>query len=221
MVGGDDYRTEPFNLATQGQRQPGSAFKPFIARPGAATGHLAQLDLGFAQADLCITPGKKAPAERSTVNNYNDAYAGITRSRARRRSPTTPCSRTSASRSGRRRSPRSPGGWASARRSRTTRDDAGRPPARRHPARHGARVRDVREQRQADVRHAQPRPRRPAAPPGPRPGRAEGDRPGRGRQAPADRAAERRQGAEPAARAARDLPRRRGAGRLAARGRRR
>ena len=30
MVGGDNYNTTPFNLATQGQRQPGSAFKPFV-----------------------------------------------------------------------------------------------------------------------------------------------------------------------------------------------
>ena len=30
MVGGRDYDERPFNLATQGQRQPGSAFKPFI-----------------------------------------------------------------------------------------------------------------------------------------------------------------------------------------------
>src|SRR5215216_7227713 len=30
MVGGDDYNTSPFNLATQGQRQPGSAIKPFV-----------------------------------------------------------------------------------------------------------------------------------------------------------------------------------------------
>src|SRR4051795_11790617 len=30
MVGGDDYNSSPFNLATQGQRQPGSAFKPFV-----------------------------------------------------------------------------------------------------------------------------------------------------------------------------------------------
>src|SRR5207237_462026 len=29
MVGGSNYDKEPFNLATQGQRQPGSAFKPF------------------------------------------------------------------------------------------------------------------------------------------------------------------------------------------------
>ena len=30
MVGGRDYATRPFNLATQGQRQPGSSIKPFI-----------------------------------------------------------------------------------------------------------------------------------------------------------------------------------------------
>ena len=32
MIGGprNGYNEQPFNLATQGQRQPGSAFKPFI-----------------------------------------------------------------------------------------------------------------------------------------------------------------------------------------------
>lgn len=30
MIGGRDYAKTPFNLATQGQRQPGSAIKPFI-----------------------------------------------------------------------------------------------------------------------------------------------------------------------------------------------
>lgn len=30
MYGGDDYNARPFNLATQGQRQPGSSFKPFV-----------------------------------------------------------------------------------------------------------------------------------------------------------------------------------------------
>lgn len=29
MVGGPNYQTDPFNLATQGHRQPGSSFKPF------------------------------------------------------------------------------------------------------------------------------------------------------------------------------------------------
>ena len=30
MVGGSDFNARPFNLATNGHRQPGSAFKPFI-----------------------------------------------------------------------------------------------------------------------------------------------------------------------------------------------
>ena len=30
MVGGNDYDTSKFNLASQGRRQPGSAFKPFV-----------------------------------------------------------------------------------------------------------------------------------------------------------------------------------------------
>lgn len=30
MVGGRDFRTDQFNLAVQGKRQPGSAFKPFV-----------------------------------------------------------------------------------------------------------------------------------------------------------------------------------------------
>ena len=29
MVGGNDYEHHPFNIATDGHRQPGSAFKPF------------------------------------------------------------------------------------------------------------------------------------------------------------------------------------------------
>ena len=29
MVGGNDFVEEPFNLATNGHRQPGSSFKPF------------------------------------------------------------------------------------------------------------------------------------------------------------------------------------------------
>ena len=30
MVGGRNYHHSQFNLATQGERQPGSAFKPFV-----------------------------------------------------------------------------------------------------------------------------------------------------------------------------------------------
>ena len=30
MVGGNNYRKSQFNLAVQGERQPGSSFKPFV-----------------------------------------------------------------------------------------------------------------------------------------------------------------------------------------------
>jgi penicillin-binding protein 1A len=72
MVGGDDYSRVPFNLATQGHRQPGSSIKPFI------------LSRAFADG---ISPGSVWPShklvidvphstEKFTVNNFEGAYAG-------------------------------------------------------------------------------------------------------------------------------------------------
>ena len=52
MVGGDDYNTTPFNLATQGQRQPGSAFKPFILAEALKSGHLPDVAVVVAQEGL-------------------------------------------------------------------------------------------------------------------------------------------------------------------------
>jgi penicillin-binding protein 1A len=74
MVGGDDqnYNNSPFNLATQGQRQPGSAIKPFILAEALKQGispssvwasHKLQIDI----------PHSK---EIFTVNNYEGAYSG-------------------------------------------------------------------------------------------------------------------------------------------------
>ena len=39
MVGGYDYEEAPFNLATNGLRQPGSAFKPFTLVTALEQGH--------------------------------------------------------------------------------------------------------------------------------------------------------------------------------------
>lgn len=73
MVGGDDYGTTPFNLATQGQRQPGSAFKPFVLAEALDRG----ISPGSTWASKKLTYVLKG-GERFTVNNYDDAYAGVT-----------------------------------------------------------------------------------------------------------------------------------------------
>ena len=44
MVGGRDFKTSRFNRATQAQRQPGSAFKPFV--------YAAALEAGYSPASL-------------------------------------------------------------------------------------------------------------------------------------------------------------------------
>jgi penicillin-binding protein 1A len=75
MVGGDDFARKPFNLATNGHRQPGSAFKPFTL--------IAALEDGVSP-DATFTSQKKAlpvpggsPTDRFIVNNYEDRYAGL------------------------------------------------------------------------------------------------------------------------------------------------
>jgi penicillin-binding protein 1A len=73
MVGGDFYPTSPFNLATQGQRQPGSAFKPFVLARALADG-ISPQSLWESKKRVYTLKG----GERFQVNNYNNAYAGIT-----------------------------------------------------------------------------------------------------------------------------------------------
>ncbi|HYM57259.1 MAG TPA: transglycosylase domain-containing protein [Solirubrobacteraceae bacterium] len=74
MIGGDDYNSSPFNLATQGQRQPGSAFKPFVLAEA--------LKKGYGPSSLFTSKkkvfGVKGSIEKFTVENYEDAYAGVT-----------------------------------------------------------------------------------------------------------------------------------------------
>jgi penicillin-binding protein 1A len=83
MVGGYDYRTQPFNLATQGQRQPGSAFKPFTLVTALEQGRSP--DEVFASAPQRIPfkakvdkkgGGEKIVPEIFPVHNYNDSYLG-------------------------------------------------------------------------------------------------------------------------------------------------
>jgi penicillin-binding protein 1A len=74
MVGGRDYNKTPFNLATQGQRQPGSAFKPFVLaqalRSGISPGSV------WPSRKRYFTVPNSGGKEQFVVNNYEDAYAG-------------------------------------------------------------------------------------------------------------------------------------------------
>jgi penicillin-binding protein 1A len=73
MVGGRDYDKSPFNLATQGQRQPGSSIKPFILaealRQGIGPGTVFPSRKRFFRV-------KKGSSEQFVVNNFENEYAG-------------------------------------------------------------------------------------------------------------------------------------------------
>jgi penicillin-binding protein 1A len=73
MIGGDDYGVAPFNLATQGQRQPGSSFKPFVLAEALKQGISPNSTWESKKLTYILKGG-----ERFTVNNYDDAYAGVT-----------------------------------------------------------------------------------------------------------------------------------------------
>ncbi len=70
MVGGNNYRKSQFNLAVQGVRQPGSAFKPFVLATALREG---------------ISPATRFESKPQSINlgdkywvvgNYNDSYLG-------------------------------------------------------------------------------------------------------------------------------------------------
>jgi penicillin-binding protein 1A len=74
MVGGSDFERRPFNLATNGHRQPGSSFKPFTLigalEKGVSPGRI------FSSAPHCYAvPHSKG--ERFCPHNYNNDYAGV------------------------------------------------------------------------------------------------------------------------------------------------
>ena len=73
MVGGRNYAEVPFNLATQGQRQPGSAFKPFVLATALRNG-ISPSSTWTSKKQVFNVPGS---SEKFTVNNYEDNYSGI------------------------------------------------------------------------------------------------------------------------------------------------
>ena len=79
MVSGTrDFRDAPFNLATQGQRQPGSAFKPFILAQALKDGIGPGKVYPSRKRYFCVTRKRKSGrcTEQFTVNNFEDTYTG-------------------------------------------------------------------------------------------------------------------------------------------------
>ena len=70
MFGGSNYRKSQFNLAVQGERQPGSSFKPFVLATALADGISPQTT--FVSAPIKIL----ADGRIWDVHNYEDSYLG-------------------------------------------------------------------------------------------------------------------------------------------------
>ncbi len=74
MVGGNDFEEAPFNLATNGLRQPGSAFKPFTLITAFENGFSPSSTFGSYKR-MFPMPNSKGK-EFFEVNNYDDTYYG-------------------------------------------------------------------------------------------------------------------------------------------------
>jgi penicillin-binding protein 1A len=75
MVGGPDYETAPFNLATQGHRQPGSSIKPFTLVTALEQGYSAYSPF---YSEPKSFPVPNSPGEQFIPANYGDSYLGPT-----------------------------------------------------------------------------------------------------------------------------------------------
>jgi penicillin-binding protein 1A len=74
MVGGRDYSTTPFNLATNGQRQPGSSFKAFDLAAALQDG-ISPDSTWTSKQKIFIVPGT-AGKEKFVVHNDEGNYTG-------------------------------------------------------------------------------------------------------------------------------------------------
>lgn len=75
MVGGSDFENRPFNLATQGYRQPGSTFKTFVLATALAQGR-SPSEVFSSQPKEFPIPGVSPKKEMFVVKNYDDNYLG-------------------------------------------------------------------------------------------------------------------------------------------------
>jgi penicillin-binding protein 1A len=73
MVGGNDFENHPFNLATNGHRQPGSAFKPFTLATALSQG-ISPNNSYASNEKIFKVPHSKH--EYFDVHNYADEYYG-------------------------------------------------------------------------------------------------------------------------------------------------
>ena len=73
MVGGNNYEHHPFNLATNGHRQPGSAFKPFTLATALSQG-ISPSTTYASNEKIFKVPHSKH--EYFDVHNYSDEYYG-------------------------------------------------------------------------------------------------------------------------------------------------
>ena len=76
MVGGESFREKPFNLATNGHRQPGSAFKPFILLAALETGHYGPGSVFASYEKELPFVGPGGEKDVFHVSNYEDQYLG-------------------------------------------------------------------------------------------------------------------------------------------------
>ncbi len=75
MVGGRNYEEQPFNLATQGQRQPGSSIKPFTLATALTRG-IGPGSLWPSRKREFPVPGTRG-REVFIVNNFEGSYSGV------------------------------------------------------------------------------------------------------------------------------------------------
>ena len=75
--GGTPYEEAPFNLATQGQRQPGSAWKAFVLAAALRKG-IDPYSTWESKRKLFDVPNSADPNEKFVVNNFEGQYSGIT-----------------------------------------------------------------------------------------------------------------------------------------------